>query len=194
MWLVYDQISPSWTIHSLRGSVAKIMEAVADVAGLQSSQDPLKAKLHRLAGLRSSFAKGMAVLHRKIDVHGYELIPTEGHRKVTIGKLNHICHLLQRLFIAEVAAFEEEVSGTTRANAEIKGLPAQCKDELRVLIALVRGKPKDACARDQLERGTADDRPAAETPGEICPDSYSAELADLHITVNDLLERARALP
>lgn len=72
MWLIYDQISPSWSIHTLRPLLAKIMGAVADVADLQSSQDPGGVRLRRLPGLRSSFAKNLNALRRKIEVHGYE--------------------------------------------------------------------------------------------------------------------------
>jgi hypothetical protein len=49
----------------------------------------------------------------------------------------------------------------------------------------------------QSERGTAmssaHDRPAAHTPAEISPRGYAFVLADLRITVNDLLGRARVL-
>lgn len=116
------------------------MGAVADVADLQSSQDPVGVRLRRLAGLRSSLAKNSNALRRKIEVHGYELIATERHKKVAIGKLNHACNLLQRLFIAEVVAFEEDVAKTTPADSEIKTLPAHTKDELRVLIFRVQEK------------------------------------------------------
>jgi multidrug resistance protein MdtO len=178
MWLIYDQISPSWTVHTLRGSLAKIMEAVADVANLQSSQEAVGARLQRLAGLRSSFAKNLNALRRKIEVHGYELIATERHKKATIGKLNHTCNLLQRRFIAELVAFAGQVAGTTPADDEIKALPSRSKDELRTLIARVEGKTKDAEARDQSE--------------EISPHSYAAVLADLRITINDLLATSGA--
>ena len=173
MWLVYDQISPVWTIHTLRGSLAKIMRAVADVADLQASQDPLGARLQRLAGLRSSFANNLNALRRKIEVHGYELIPTEHHKKATIAKLNHTCDLLQRLFIAEMVAFKEEVAGTAPADDEIKALPGRSKDELRALIARVEAKAKGVGARDQFEV--------------ISQHSYAAALADLQNTINDLL-------
>ena len=173
MWLIYDQISPSWTIHTLRGLLAKIMGAVADVADLQSSQDPVGVRLRRLAGLRSSFAKNLNALRRKIEVHGYELIATERHKKVAIGKLNHTCNLLQRLFIAEVVAFEEDVAKTTPADSEIKALPAPTKDELRVLIPRVQGNTKEEGTPSQLD--------------EIKPHSYADVLADLRNTINDLL-------
>jgi len=44
MWLVYDGISPSWTIDTLRDLLAKIMGAVADVADLQASQEPTQSE------------------------------------------------------------------------------------------------------------------------------------------------------
>ena len=178
MWLVYDRISPVWTVDTIRGSVAKLIGLVAQVADLQSSQDPIGAKAQRLAGLRSSFAKGVTALRRKIEVHGYELIPTERHKKATVVKLNHVCDLLQRLFIAEVVAVEEEAVGTTPADDEIKVFPSRSKDELQLLIARVEGKTKDEGVRDQLE--------------EISPHGYAAVLAQLRVTVNDLLGSNRS--
>jgi multidrug resistance protein MdtO len=172
MWLVYDQISPVWTIDTIRGSVAKLIGLVAQVADLQSSQDPIEARAQRLAGLRSSFAKALAALRRKIEVHGYELIPAERHKKATVEKLNHTCDLLQRVFIAEMVAIEEQAVGTTPADNEIKAFPSRSKDELRSLIARVEGMTKERGVADQLETVSAH--------------SYAAVLADLHITVNDL--------
>jgi multidrug resistance protein MdtO len=173
MWLVYDQISPVWTIDTLRGSVAKLMGLVAQVADLQSSHEPTGAKAQRLAGLRSSFAKGLTALRRKIEVHGYELIPIERHKKATVEKLNHVCDLLQRLFIAGMVAFEQDVAGTPPADNEIKAFPSRSKDELRLLIALLEGKTREEGVRDQF--------------GESSPHSYASALADLGVTISDLL-------
>ncbi len=174
MWLVYDRISPVWTIDTIRGSAARLIGLVAEVADLRSSQEPIGNKAQRLAGLRSSFAKGVTALRRKIEVHGYELIPTERQKKATVVKLNHACDLLQRLFIAEVVALEEEAVGTTPADNEIKTFPSRSKNELRSLIARVEGKTKELGVADQLETVSAH--------------SYAAVLADLHITVNELLD------
>jgi len=90
-----------------------------------------------------------------------------------------------------VASFEEQAAGATPARDEVKALTAHSGDELRALIALVKGEPKDAGSRDQFEKGialtSAHDHPADQIPAESSPHSYAAVLADLHITVNALL-------
>jgi hypothetical protein len=120
-----------------------------------------------------SFSNGVTALRRKIEVHGYELIPTEHHKKATAVKLTHACDLPQRLFIAGVVAFEQEVAGTTPTDDEIKVFPSHSKDELRWLIAQVEGKTEEEGVPDEFEV--------------VSPHGYAEVLAELRITVNDLL-------
>jgi hypothetical protein len=68
-----------------------------------------------------------------------------------------------------MVAFEEGVAGATPADDEIKALPARSKDELRGLIARVKGETKDAGVRDQFE--------------EISPHSYAAVLVNTLILI-----------